>query len=294
MIRVTDYQQQTTILNILSQRVNDVSQSEMALSSGKKINKPSDDPAGAAKVSALNTALSKMDRYSKNMGDVSSNMKMADSVLIDAHNLLQQANQLANEQATGTATADTRATAAKEVDVILQQLVQVGNTSLGGKYLFAGYKNSTPPFDNSGNYVSDSGVVQSEIGPGNFTQSNIPGDTIFGAAGGVDIFGALKDLSAALTANDTAGIGSAMDKITASYSQVEASQAQVGAVENLVTNSQSSLQNEQVSMQTLLSDTRDIDLVQAITAFQTQSAALTAARQAASKLFDNSLLDYIK
>ena len=271
-----------------------LAQSELALSSGKKINKPSDDPAGTAKVSALSTAISKLGQYSKNMDDVSSKMKLADSVLISAHNLLQKASEVATQEATGTVTADSRAAAAKEVDTMFQQLVQIGNTSVGGKYIFAGYKNSTPPFDQSGNYVSDSNVIQSEIGAGNFTQSNIPGDSIFSAAGGVDIFGALKNLSTALAANDTAGIGSAMDQINAAYSQLEASQAQVGSVENLVSDSQSRLQDDETNMKGLLSNNEDVDIVQAIGKFQMQSAALTAARQAASKLFDNSLLDYIK
>ena len=293
-MRIADSQLQSTVLNGLYQRVNDLMSSQQELSSGLRINKPSDDPAGSVRVSALKTVISKLDQYSKNMDSVSSNMKMADSVLMGAHNLLNRAKQLALQESTGTSTANTRTATAQEVDEIFQQLVQIGNTSQGGRYIFAGYQNSTPPFDASGNYVSDSNTVQEEIGAQYFAQSNIPGGSIFNPAGGVDVFKSIQDLSTALKANDTAGIGAAMDNISTSFSQVEASQAQVGAIENQITDSQSRLQDDQVNMKTLLSNSEDADLVTAISDFQTKSAALTAARQAASKLFQDSLLDYLK
>ena len=72
-----------------------------------------------------------------------------------------------------------------------QQIVQLMNTQVAGRYIFGGTKDSAPPFDASGNYVGDGNVRQIEIAPGLLQASSIRADVALkGTGGGIDVFGA--------------------------------------------------------------------------------------------------------
>ncbi|HEY3347820.1 MAG TPA: flagellar hook-associated protein FlgL [Nitrospirota bacterium] len=293
-MRITESGMHRTVLDGLYRRVNELLKTQEQITTGKKINNPSDDPAGAAKISALKTVLSRSDQYTRNISAGSMNMMTADSVLLDAHNLLERAKELAIGQAGGTSTAQTRAMAAEEVGTLTNQLLQVANTSVGGIYIFAGYKNNTAPFDASGNYVSDSNKINIEIEPGTFSQINLPGDQIFNPAGGVDVFKALSDLKTAMVGDDTAGIKTAMDQITTSFDQVEGGQAIAGSLINQFDTSKARIEDKVITYKQLLSGEEDLDLADAIGTLNVQDAALTAAREVTARLFKSSILDFLK
>jgi flagellar hook-associated protein 3 FlgL len=293
-MRITESGIHRTVLNGMYRRADDLLKTQEQMTTGKKINKPSDDPSGAAKVSAIKTVISRSDQYTRNVSAGLMNLNTADSVLLDAHSLLERAKELAVGQAGGTSTALTRSMASEEVGTIISQLVQVANTSVGGSYIFAGFKNNTPPFDASGNYTSDSNKINVEIEPAAYLQTNIPGDSIFNPAGGVDIFKALTDLKTAMTGDDTAGIQSAMDRITSSFDQVEGGQAVVGSLVNQLTTSKDRIADKVVTYKSLLSDAEDIDIAEAIGTLQVQDAALQAARQVTAQMFKSSILDFLK
>jgi len=293
-MRITEGQINNTVLDGLFKRVDALMKSQVAVTTGKRINKPSDDPIGAATASAQKSYLSRIDQYGKNIDTGSSNLKMADSVLMDAQSILQRAKELAVEQATGTASAVTRNIASQEVGGLFKDLLGIANTRVNNRYIFAGFKNDVPPFDAGGNYTSDTGVIMTEIEPNTFVQTNLPGDAIFSAAGGTDVLKVISDLSTALAGNDVPGIKASIDELDASSSQIAVGQASAGSKENLLDTSRQRMDDMKLNLQALLSNTEDVDIADAISQLSIQQAALSAAREVGAKLMQNSLLDFIR
>ncbi|MCS5696631.1 flagellar hook-associated protein FlgL [Desulfofundulus thermocisternus] len=121
--------------------------SQERMSTGKKVNRPSDDPSGTSQIMAVMADLSATRQYLRNIQDGLSWLNQGDATMGDATGLLHQARTLAVQGANGTLTRDDMALLAQQVDGIIDSMVNVGNASLGGKYIYAGINNNYPPFE---------------------------------------------------------------------------------------------------------------------------------------------------
>ena len=118
------------------------------VTTGKRINQPSDDPVGAAKALDLRTVLGELDQYDKNIDSVTAQLKASESVLMDINGLLIKAKELAAKMATETYSADNRRAVAVEVQNISEEIMQLVNSQLNGTYLFSGYSTHTAAVTN--------------------------------------------------------------------------------------------------------------------------------------------------
>ncbi|HHW42807.1 MAG TPA: flagellar hook-associated protein FlgL [Desulfotomaculum sp.] len=133
--------------------------SQERMSTGKKVNRPSDDPSGTSQIMAVMTDLSTTRQYLRNIQDGLSWLNQGDATMGDATGLLHQARTLAVQGANGTLTRDDMALLSQQVDGIIDSMVNVGNASLGGKYIYAGTNNNYPPFERAKSFDS-SGNLQ--------------------------------------------------------------------------------------------------------------------------------------
>jgi flagellar hook-associated protein 3 FlgL len=96
----------------------------------------------------------------RNITDGLSYLDGADTALGTAGELLQKALEYAIQGANGTLEKDDMAAIGEQIDKMIDELVDIANTTVGGKYIFAGTKNDRPPFerfdtkDNNGNPVT--------------------------------------------------------------------------------------------------------------------------------------------
>jgi flagellar hook-associated protein 3 FlgL len=109
------------------------------VTTGKRINQPSDDPLGAAMALDLRTVLRELDQYKKNIDSVNAQLSASESVLMDINGLLTKAKELAAQMATETYSAENRRAVAVEVMHISEEIMQLANGQLNGAYLFSGY-----------------------------------------------------------------------------------------------------------------------------------------------------------
>jgi flagellar hook-associated protein 3 FlgL len=133
------------------------------LSSGKRINKPSDDPTGLNRVLDYRARISSADQHIRNIDEGVAWLNLADSTLNTMSEVLRRAKEISVSQAGAPATAETRKIYAKDIDNIISQMVMLGNASIGGKYIFAGQKTNTAPFTSGAIYFGDKKEVQIEI-----------------------------------------------------------------------------------------------------------------------------------
>jgi len=117
--------------------------------SGRRINSPSDDPAGSQQVLRLESLNSSIDQYERNMSRAQHQLETYDSVLDTATNIIIRAKELAIGANNATQNSGDRAMTAVEVTGLLEEMVSIANTRVDGSYIFAGYKTDTRPFDPS-------------------------------------------------------------------------------------------------------------------------------------------------
>ncbi len=118
------------------------------ISSGKRINSPSDDPLGLSTVLTYRSVLSADTQYESNIDLANGQLSQMDTSLQQVDDLLARANELAVSQASSSATSDTRAGAAEEINQIRSEIVSIANQKYGNKYLFGGTMTQNAPYLN--------------------------------------------------------------------------------------------------------------------------------------------------
>lgn len=122
-------------------------QTQQQISSGLRVQTPSDDPVAAAQIWQVNESIAENTQYSANLGQAKSTLSLSDSVLAQVDNLLQSSRTLVVEANNGTVSAQDRASIATQLSQQLQQLIGLANTGDGnGGYLYSGFKQGSPPY----------------------------------------------------------------------------------------------------------------------------------------------------
>lgn len=145
----------------LSNLTQELKKIQEQIATGKRINKPSDDPIGASRAMRLRKALSQIDQYEKNIQFGSTWLNVTDVALKTIQQFLSQAVDVASQMSIGTGTTGERQAAAQSIQNLLNQIIQVGNTQLDGRSIFAGFQ------DRSQAYSNDLLILPASAEPGN-------------------------------------------------------------------------------------------------------------------------------
>jgi flagellar hook-associated protein 3 FlgL len=116
------------------------------ISSGKRINAPSDDPLGLSSVLGYRTELNSFTQYGKSIDYSTGWLNRMESILQDTDDLLGRASELAVQQASSTSSAETRKGAAEEVKQLREEILSNANAKYGNKYIFSGTRTQTQPY----------------------------------------------------------------------------------------------------------------------------------------------------
>ena len=158
MTRITTaYLFQRTAVDI-AQRQFEIAEIQNQIGTGKRLNKPSDGPAEAARVIDLNQAIGRIDQFQRNSIFANQRLGLEDATLSSINNSLLRVRELALQANSGGQTGETRSIIRAEVEQRLQELLDFANARDGnGNYLFAGSKNRTEPFTQTATGVAYNG-----------------------------------------------------------------------------------------------------------------------------------------
>ena len=169
MNRISTYMMFQRSLTAMLNQQGSVSETQLQLSTGKRVLAPSDDPASAARILGLNGALGTVEQYQSNADRAKSRLESEESILNGAVNALQRAHELAVQGNNDSLTADDTGYIAKEVRQLLDQVFSLANTRDGnGEYIFAGFQSKTRPFTRDGGvfaYQGDLGQRRLQVSP---------------------------------------------------------------------------------------------------------------------------------
>jgi flagellar hook-associated protein 3 FlgL len=274
------------------------------ISTGRRINRPSDDPIGTTKALNLRMLEKLNEQYQKNIEDASSWLNFNDSVLDDLQTALNRAKGIAIQGSDSTLNTEDRIALANETNQLLEHIFSIANSKFRGKYLFSGTQTTTPPYTATrdgttgeitavaSNPAGLEGEIQREIGPGVRLSINISGNDVF--TKDVDVFQTLMDLRDALKADDPGQVGDVLDDLDTASHQLITAQSRIGAKENRVESALSWLQDENLNIVKLLSETEDADFIKEIADLEQQEVIYQSTLALGKRIILPSLIDFIK
>jgi flagellar hook-associated protein 3 FlgL len=268
------------------------------VSTGLRVNQPSDDPTAAAAMVQNTIATGDLDQYTQNVGTSLSTVQSADSVLSSVVTSLTSALAAGTEGANGTNNASDLQDLANKVQGILNSVVSAANTSISGAYLFGGTSTATPytadaasPTGYTYNGNTDTNSVA--IGDQTSVQINLPGSQIFSAAGN-NVIGSLSTLVTALKGGNSANIETATTAVDSALNYVGQQQVFYGNAETQLNSQETFLQQDKVTLTTQESTLIGVNESTAATELSQAETDNSAALAAVAKVLPNTLLNYLE
>jgi flagellar hook-associated protein 3 FlgL len=268
----------------------------LQLATGSRINKPSDDPAGAALMISNRDQTSQADSFLRSITSVNGLLHTADSTLSSVVTALQRAIALGTEGANGTLSDADRHDVAEELIGIQQQLIGLANTSYQGEFIFSGTSTVQPFAANSSSssgvsYLGNAGTNHVQVGSTYSLQVNLPGTQLF-MAPGADVFQSISDLINALQTNS--GISGAVTEVSDAFSYVTSQRVFYGNAINQLNAQQNYLNSEKVDLSTAANTISAADLAGTATTLSQAEVAVNAELAAMSRISQTTLFDYLK
>lgn len=296
-MRVSDQQFFGSTIGDLQRTKERIVRSQEQIASQQRIAKPSDDPSIFGQAILEKSALADNDQWVRNIQFGSARVAVADQTLSQAQNLISRVRELAVQARSDTTSAQGRVTIAQEVRQLHRQLIHLANTEISGQPVFAGTKTDVPPFVlGVGDSVSYQGNGESQsiaVGPNQTTQIVLPGDQVF-TGGTTNIFTDLSNLLTALESNNGAGIEVGIGTLDQATAQIGLAQGQIGAIANRLDQAYGTSLIVSEAIHRALSDETDTDLATALTELKLQETAYEATSQTFLRLFDLSLLRFLR
>ncbi len=276
------------------------------LSSGYSVQDAADAPSQSTTLVSLGASLATFQTWRTNLNRVQAETQTADQALGSAISLLDQARSIGAQGVNPTATANSRGTLAVQIRNIQQQLVALSNTSVEGRYIFAGDHDQSAPYQVDA--ASATGVAQLVASASTRTIVNPAGEAVYrsgtaqqifdpvdaaGAPTPDNTFAAIQSLVAALGANDQPGITSAISSLNVASDWVNQQQASYGAAEQRITAEQSNADSQISTLRAAIGGIRDADVVQAATDLSQENIDRSAAYGAQAQIGRKSLFDYL-
>ena len=166
-MRLSSLQVYQQSLNGINKTSTEIAQTQNQLTTGQRVNIGSDDPVATAKILAVETELSTINRYQKNIDAVDSRLQRSENTLSHIETILDRLNQLVIQADGAGMTNIERNNIAIEISERLLELASLTNSQdENGDYIYSGFRNSQPAFileEGQYSYQGDEGVRYERI-----------------------------------------------------------------------------------------------------------------------------------
>lgn len=314
-MRVTQSMLSSNMLRNLSNSYNKMGKLQEQIATGKKVNRPSDDPVTVMKGLGYRMQVDKVHQFQRNIGEVHNWLDNTDDALDHVGSALHRANELVVNGSTDTMTKEDREKLVGELKQLQNQVKDLANTKIGNKYIFSGTKTNTPLVDKDGQFA--------------FVELDAAGDPVLDADGnpvidenssflkGVDIevfdgitldvntsgeiFKEVDDvLNRVITGlenddiTDQESFDQAIGEIQGALDSVLAVRADIGARQNRVDMMTERLDALEVTSTKQMSDNEDVDYKKVITEMITEESIHRAALSVGARIIQPSLVDFLR
>lgn len=284
------------------------------ISSGKNILNPSDDPIALTQLLRLDSEQADADQFSKNIMDGLSELSTADNAMSRIVEVATRARELAIQASTVTTGSVQLSAIKNEIEVLINQLVQLGNTSFAGRHIFAGFKTDSVPFVQTGSdidYVGSQSLAgedyerEIQVGKNSNEAINLPGDQLLGEVqyvAGVPVGqGLLYTLSKLKTDIENTILGTAtaddiranIDLIQTDQQDILQMQTVVGSKINKLEAALSRYENQNIIQAQQIAKIQEVDLPAAISRLSFQQNILQVSMSMMGRILQTSLVNFL-
>lgn len=330
-MRITNKVIKNTYMSDMNTNLNNMQTLNKQLSSGKEINRPSDNPNKVARSMQLNSSINTNTQYNENIKDTINWLDTTDSALNQVTNIMQRIRELMVSAGNASYGTDERGAILDEVNERVAELSQVLNTNFDGKYIFGGTKTASKPLnavedsitgnknltflDKDGNpldlnsgYINDmyqidmlKGELNTEISQGVKIQYNVCATDLLlfknNKGESVNALSLLSEITNNLGSSneiDNAKItGKNLSSIDDVITNLLKVRSEVGAKQNRMDSAESKNNDETFNMTDILSKTEDIDFTEKTMEYAVAQTVYQASLQVSAQILPQTILDYL-
>lgn len=295
-MRISDRMLTDNVRSNLQLNVQNLSTLQQELATNKRINLPSDDPAGTAQAMRYSTDLASSEQYLRTAQGAQGKLNTADAALGSLNEIVQRARELAVKAGGGTLSGTDEQSIAAEINQLANQAIQIGNSNVGGQYLFGGSQTTTPPFTAVGGsspssvtYSGDSAPIVLGLGGGASVRVDVAGNGVFSP-----VIATLISLRDGLTGpSPQSAASAAIGQLDSGLDTLLATRGTVGARVNGITTLIGTLGDTNINLTSLQSNLVDADITDVIVRLNAAQNVYQAALGAAAKVIVPSLAEFL-
>jgi flagellar hook-associated protein 3 FlgL len=288
----------TTLANVQKSTSN-MSKLQEQISTGKKVNRSSDDPAAARKILSLRSEDLRLDQYASNIQTATQSLDFNASALQNTSDILQRITELTMQGVSDSTDQNARTIIANEIDTLLENIVQSGNAKRLGRYTFAGTETTTVPFDESRNsqgrissvaYKGNRETIEYNVGPGTNSVVNLTGQEVFMDS---DLFGTIIKIRDNLLGGTPTAARDELGNLDSAAQTILNSVAKAGGISSTLQLTGNRIADTKLSLQEVLASAESADIAELVLKLTEQQSIFEASLSSGSYIFKTSILNYI-
>ena len=302
-MRVTTNTMTNSIVRYLTSQNEALFERQKIIASGKKINKPSDDPIGMGKVLDYRQTINTIEQYQTNIQRGQTRLDVTETHLKLVDDLLQVVRAISQTEAAGT--TESRLLAAEDLKSLFDQVLDMANSKLNGNYMFSGYQTKTAPFSRDDTqpttfdkftvtYNGDAGNMKYIIAEN--TEVTIPadGEVMFHDPAGVSVFDSMRDLIVALENDDTVAISTQQGLLDQARTQLQNIRSANAPISYQLGTTDNHWQNYKPKIEDLLAKQETADITEAVVELQSLELAYQTTLATTARIIQPGLLSFLK
>ena len=299
----------TAFENLLPNRLHDIARTQEQLTTGLRINRPSDDANGFQQARQLDILQQRFSHYEDSITSARSWLGTAQNNLDSLSDVFSEIYQEGVRSLNSTLEEGEREEVAQLMERLLENVVELLNAQNNNEYVFSGTRTSVKPFSiDAADPTSDgAGVVYygntenifRQISPGSSLEINLTGEEIWSVDNDLDgtrdftITESVQSFINALRANDTDAMSSSLSQIQDSRDHVINQTSTIGSIVNRLEISENQLADASVVLAQQQSEIEDTDFAETILEFQRAQTSLQTSLQVTSSVLQLTLLNFI-
>jgi flagellar hook-associated protein 3 len=268
------------------------------MTTGRKINRASDDPVGITYALRYRRELTGNVQYQKNVDMALSWLDFNDTVLQQATDVLKRVKELVVQGSNGTNPQVALSNIRDEIIQLKEQMLDIANSKLNGKYVFNGEKTDEIPYDpqvDPKTIDTDTGLIYYAVGVGVTLPINLTGKDVFGASTDNDnVFRVFDRIAAALQSGNHSAVSAELSSIESRMDKILNQQSEIGARVNRVELMQNRLKDLEINLTDLQSKAEDADFEKLLIDAKINENIYQASLSVGAKIIVPSLVDFLK
>jgi flagellar hook-associated protein 3 FlgL len=306
-MKVATNQYFNELTRLLTDQHAEIGTLQAKMAKGDNLLRASEDPGASLKILNLNSLVSKQETQTATLNSLDNRLVAEEVAVTSMRDIMMRIQELAVMGANDTYSRENRQVMAAEIRGYQSQLINLANSRhTDGGYLFAGTKNSAPPFtrnaqgqvtyqgDSTRIYFQGLGNQQLEINTSGYELFSGGSATKDRSIDATFAFGEIDKLVVALESGKQADISAQITTSDKLRGNLELALTKIGVRRNVIESQVNIVQEQSVTLQGLLSEQKDLDYTEAITKLSARMLALEAAQSSMAKISQLNLFNYLR